>query len=84
MFGKGQGKLIYIHLLIELSIPTNFQAKGCNNFQRIHHCHIFMPPTSKKLRRHIGLGLSVRYVCTRSRTVRERILNFGMWDEYEN
>ena len=33
---------------------------------------------------YIGLGLSVRYVCTRSRTVRERILKFGMWDEYEN
>ena len=36
-----------------------------------------MPPTSKKLRRHIGLGLSVcrsiRYTYTRSRTVRDRI-----------
>ena len=47
-----------------------------------------LPPTSKKLRRHIGLGLSVRpsirYACTRSRTVRDRILKFGMCDEYEN
>ena len=52
---------------------------------------IFMPPTSKKLRRHIGLGLSVRpYVrqcvrpwvtlCIRSRTVRDRILKFDMWN----
>ena len=44
------------------------------------------------LRRHIGLGLSVCpsfcpsvfYTCTRSSTVRDRILKFGMWDEYEN
>ena len=61
-----------------------------------------MPPTSKKLRWHIGLGPSVpmsvhlsvtlalglrpsvSYACTRSRTVRNRILKFGMWDEYEN
>ena len=50
-----------------------------------------MPPASKKLSRHIGLDLSVRpsicpsdrYACTRSRTVRDRILKFGMWDEYE-
>ena len=44
------------------------------------------------LRRHIGLGLfirpsvcaSVRYAFTRSRTVRDRVLKFDMWDEYEN
>ena len=48
--------------------------------------------TSKKLRRHIGLGLfvhlsvcaSVRFACKRSRNVRDRILKFDMWDEYEN
>ena len=49
---------------------------------------LIMPPTSKKLRRHIGLGLfvrpSVRYTCTRSRTARASILKFGMWVEYEN
>ena len=49
---------------------------------------IFMPPTSKKMRRHIGLGLSdrpsVHYACTWSKTVRDRTLKFGMWDEYEN
>ena len=37
---------------------------------------------------HIGLGLSVRlsvcYTCTWSRTVRDRILKFGMWDVYKN
>ena len=27
---------------------------------------------------------SVSYACTWSRTVRKRILKFGMWDEYEN
>ena len=37
-----------------------------------------------KIRGHIGLGLSVRYACTRSRTVRDRILKFCVWDEYEN
>ena len=48
--------------------------------------------TSKKSRRHIGLCLlvrpsvcaSVRYACTRSRTVRDRLLNFDMWEEYKN
>ena len=54
--------------------------------------HIIMPPTSKKLMRHISLGLpiclsvrpSVRYTCTRSRTIRDKTLKFGMWVEYEN
>ena len=27
---------------------------------------------------------SVRNACTRPGTVRDRILKFGMWDEYEN
>ena len=56
------------------------------------HESLVIPPTSKKLRRHIGLGLSVclsvrpsvSYACIRSNTVRDRILKFGMWDEYEN
>ena len=51
-----------------------------------------MPPTSKKLRKHISLGLSiclsvrlsVRYTCTRPRTVRDKTLKFGMWVEYGN
>ena len=54
----------------------------------------FMPPTSMKLRRHIGLGLSRRpcvrecapawvTLCIRSRTVRDRILKFDMWNMYE-
>ena len=42
-----------------------------------------MPPTWKKLRGHIGLGLSVLAcvvgkLCIRSRTVRDRILKFVM------
>ena len=51
---------------------------------------ILMPQTLKKLRRHIGMGLSVRprpsvpHACTRLRTVRDRNLKFGMCDEYEN
>ena len=65
---------------------------GKNNI----HGLVIMPPTSKKLRRHIGLGLSVRvsvrpsvrpsmcYACTRSRIDRDRTLKFGMWGEYEN
>ena len=54
-----------------------------------------MPPTSKKLRGHIGLGPSVVRasvhassvkvtLCTQSGTVRARILKFGMWFVYEN
>ena len=42
MYGKGQGNLINLHLLIELSISTHFQVKDCNNFQRMHHCHTFL------------------------------------------
>ena len=50
-----------------------------------------MPPTSKKLRGNIGLGLSVdlsvcmcvSYACIPSRTVRDRILKFDMWNKYE-
>ena len=40
MFGKGQWDLIFLHLLIELSISTKYQVKGCNDFQRIHQCYI--------------------------------------------
>ena len=50
-----------------------------------------MPTTSKKLRRHVSLGPvhlsvhpSVHYTCTRSRTIRDNTLKFGMWVEYEN
>ena len=52
---------------------------------------VFMTPTSKKLKGHIGLALSlgpVRRVrvklSTRSGTVRARILKFGMLFVYEN
>ena len=51
---------------------------------------VLVPPTSKKLRRHIGLGLSVRAhvrpwvtFCLRSGTVRDRILKFDMRNKYE-
>ena len=60
--------------------------------------NFIMPPTSKKLRRHIGLGTcvrpsvrqsvrpSVRYAYSRSRIVRDIIVKFGtcMLDKYEN
>ena len=53
-----------------------------------------MSPTSKTLRKHIGLGMSVGpsvracvgawvTLCIRSRTVRDRILKFDMWNKYE-
>ena len=54
---------------------------------------MFLCSQLRRRRRHIGLVLSVRppsicpsvcYTCTRSRTVRERILKLGLWDEYEN
>ena len=59
---------------------------------------VFMPPTSKKLRGHIGLGLSVRLsVCPsvrlsvrntfwklrNSRTPYARILKFYVWHIHE-
>ena len=58
---------------------------------------IFMPPTSEKLRGHIGLGLSVRpsvrpsvrlsvrntWQLRNSRTAYARILKFYMWHVHE-
>ena len=50
-----------------------------------HVCHcrcldrtVFMPPTSKKLREHIGFGLSV-HPSIHSRTVHARDLKFHVW-----
>ena len=48
----------------------------------------FMPPTSEKLRGHIGLGLSVRLSITlwqlrNSRTPYARILKLYMWHVHE-
>ena len=51
-----------------------------------------MPPTPKKFEVaeaywfgpvRPSVRPSVCNTCTRSRTVRDRILKFGMWDEYE-
>ena len=57
------------------------------NSLNIQRKFIFMPPTSKKLRGHIGLGLSVHAwcvtLCIRSRAVRNRILKFDMGNKYE-
>ena len=41
MFGKGHGNLLNPHLLILLSISTDFQVKDSNSFQRMHQFHIF-------------------------------------------
>ena len=49
-------------------------------------------PNFGEVEGHISLGLSVllsirpslRYACPRSRNIRDKILKFGMWDEYEN
>ena len=43
------------------------------NFEEIEEAYWFGP-----------VHPSVCYTCTWSRTVRDRILKFGMWDEYEN
>ena len=55
---------------------------------------IFMPPTSEKLKRHIGVGLSVRpfvrlsvrntfWQLRNSRTAYARVLKLYMWHVYE-
>ena len=51
---------------------------------------VFMPPISKKLRRHIGLGLSVHlsvrntfWQLRNSRTPYARILKFYIWHVHE-
>ena len=38
-----------------------------------------MPPTSKKLREHIGFGLCVRACVRSSKTVRDKVLKFHIW-----
>ena len=46
-----------------------------------------MPPTLKTLKGNIGLRLSMRVsvrLCKRSRTVRDRILKFDMWNVMKN
>ena len=40
--------------------------------------NFFMHPTSKKLQKHIGFGLSVR-LCIHSKTVYARVLKFYIW-----
>ena len=40
---------------------------------------IIIPPTSKKLTGHIGIGLSVRPSVRSSRTVHARVLKFYIW-----
>ena len=73
-------------MLTANSICKSFSDSIIRVMPVYHASIIFMPKTSKKFGRHIGLGLSVRpsvrpsvcYTCTRSRTVRDRILKFGM------
>ena len=38
-----------------------------------------MPPTSKKLREHIGFGLSLHLSGRSSKTVHARVLKFDIW-----
>ena len=40
---------------------------------------IFMPPTSKKLKGHIGFGLSVRACVCSSKTMHTSVLKFHKW-----
>ena len=47
------------------------------NFQEVEEAYWFGPV-------RLSVHPSVCYTCTRSGTVRDRILKFGMWDEYEN
>ena len=48
------------------------------NFRSVWYI-FFMPPTSKKLREHIGFGLSVRASIRSSKTVHARVLKFHIW-----
>ena len=40
---------------------------------------VFMPPTSKELREHIGFGLCFRPSVRSSKTVHARVLKFHIW-----
>ena len=80
---------------MKLSSYCSHDLKMCI-FYGGHARLIFMPPTSKKLRAHIGLGLSVRQsICPsvrlsvslwqlrNSRTAYARILKLYMWHVHE-
>ena len=41
--------------------------------------NFIMPPTSKKLREHIGFGLCVRPCICSTKTVHARVLKFHIW-----
>ena len=69
----------------EVSFPLS--KKVFSSTQRASFTAIFMPPTSKKFRGHIGLGLSmglcICYTCMQSRMVRDGILKFDTWNNHE-
>ena len=90
--GMGSGIFTFLSFSLFQKRFETIENVDLDIFSPFQFVSLVMPPTSKKLRRHIGLGLSicpsvcpsVRYTCTRSRTARDRILKFGMWVEYEN
>ena len=76
------------HSFAMFLITSNFHIFPQLLLNDIHFAwnFVFMPPTSKKLRGHIGLGLSVRdtfWQLRNSRTPYARILKFYMWHVHE-
>ena len=70
------------HLLIQFTlnftILTKFQVTGCNNFQRIHHCHIFpCKSLSCKIRpcRKIDQGQPRLIICKNNKWLRSLMLH---------
>ena len=59
-------------------VSTGMQAYFSTDFTCLG-LNIFMPPTSKKLREHIGFGLSVHPSICSSKTVHARVLKFHIW-----
>ena len=69
--------VIKLHRCAGISVTLLFKYSYVINM-------FFMPPTSKKLRRHIGLGpICLTADLFVSLSVTDRILKFGMRDEYE-
>ena len=81
-----------IEIIVESKLINGLEINlECLIMTFSHGFSVFMPPTSKKLKWHIGLGLSVVlsvhpcvcYTCICLRTVRNRILKFYIWNNHE-
>ena len=70
-------KQVFVNSLFISLMAHKLNLYYAPNFEEVEEAYWFGPVRP-------FVRASVRYTCTRSRTVRDRILKFGMWVEYEN